>query len=64
MYNYISKQKHFGCKKVAWPRKTAAATKRTDMDCGQGLYAITIHTSWYEKVMQALTFFMTKLEDL
>ena len=51
-------------KKVAWPRKTAAVTKRTNIwDYDQGLHAITVH---YEKVrpIRSFNFLQGKLEDL
>ena len=45
-----SKQKHVGCKKVTWPRKTAATIKELIWECGQGLCNNNINATWDEIV--------------
>ena len=64
--NVISgKQKYLGCKEVAWPRKTATATKSTNMRLWPG--SICYHNiSWYEKVrpIRSFNFLQDNLEDL
>ena len=52
---------------MAWPRRTVAATKRTDIwDCGQGLAVSNHNAPWDEKVrpIRSFNFLRNKLEDL